>query len=84
MKLKRWLSLFAVGVILFSFGVALAVNYEYLGRAEEEIFMLVWRIVGSYNYAATTVIGVAIVIIGACIMLYATRSMIRWLSASSS
>lgn len=77
MKLKRWLSLFAVGVILFSFGVALAVNYEYLGRAEEEIFMLVWRIVGSYNYAATTVIGVVIVIIGACIMLYSTRSLIR-------
>lgn len=77
MKMKRWLSLFAVGVMLFSFGGALAINYEYLGRAEEEIFMLVWRIVGSYNYAATTVIGVIIVIIGACIMLYATRSLIR-------
>ena len=77
MKMKRWLSLFAVGVMLFSFGGALAINYEYLGRAEEEIFMLVWRIVGSYNYAATTVIGVIIVIIGACIMLYSTRSLIR-------
>ncbi len=77
MKMKRWLALFAVGVMLFSFGGALAINYEYLGRAEEEIFMLVWRIVGSYNYAATTVIGVIIVIIGACIMLYATRSLIR-------
>ena len=77
MKMKRWLALFAVGVMLFSFGGALVINYEYLGRAEEEIFMFVWRIVGSYNYAATTVIGVIIVIIGACIMLYATRSLIR-------
>ena len=77
MKMKRWLILFAVGVMLFSFGVALAINYEYLGRAEEEIFMLVWRTFGSYNYAATMVIGVVIVIIGACIMMYSTRSIIR-------
>ncbi len=77
MKMKRWLMLFAVGVMLFSFGVALAINYEYLGRAEEEIFMLVWRTFGSYNYAATMVIGVVIVIIGACIMMYSTRSIIR-------
>ena len=77
MKMKRWLMLFAVGVMLFSFGVALAINYEYLGRAEEEIFMLVWRTFGSYNYAATMVVGVVIVIIGACIMMYSTRSIIR-------
>ena len=41
MKMKRWLLLFAVGVMMFSFGSALVINYEYLGRAEEEIFMLV-------------------------------------------
>lgn len=77
MKMKRWLLLFAVGVMLFSFGGALAINYEYLGRAEEEIFMFVYRMVGSYNYAITAIIGVVIVIIGACMMLWATRSIIR-------
>lgn len=77
MKMKRWLLLFAIGVMLFSFGGALAINYEYLGRAEEEIFMFVWRMVGSYNYAVTAVVGVVIVIIGSCIMLWATRSIIR-------
>ncbi len=77
MKLKRWLTLFAGGVILFSFGGALAINYEYLGRAEEEIFRLVWQMVGSYNYMVTTVVGVVIMIIGSCIMLWATRSIIR-------
>ena len=77
MKMKRWLLLFAVGVMLFSFGVALVINFEYLGRVEEEIFMLVWRAVGSYNYMVTAGVGIFIVIIGSCLMLWATRSIIR-------
>lgn len=77
MRLKRWLLLFAVGVMLFSFGGALAINYEYLGRAEEEIFRLVWQTVGSYNYAVTAFVGTFIMIIGSCVMLWATRSIIR-------
>ena len=77
MKMKRWLLLFAVGVMMFSFGAALAINYEYLGRVEEEIFMLVYRIVGSYNYAVTMFVGLIILVVGACIMMYATRSIIR-------
>lgn len=77
MRLKRWLLLFAVGVMLFSFGGALAINYEYLGRAEEEIFRLVWQTVGSYNYAVTAFVGTFIMIIGSCLMLWATRSIIR-------
>ena len=77
MKMKRWLLLFAIGVMLFSLGGALAINYEYLGRLEEEIFMLVYRTVGSYNYMVTAVVGVFIVIIGSCLMLWATRSIIR-------
>ncbi len=77
MKMKRWLLLFAIGVMMFSFGGALAINYEYLGRAEEEIFMLVYRIVGSYNYAVTMFVGLIILVVGACIMMYATRSIIR-------
>jgi len=77
MKMKRWLLLFAVGVMLFSFGVALAINYEYLGRAEEEIFLLVYRTVGSYNYAITAGVGIFIVVIGSCLMLWSTRSIIR-------
>ncbi|MBR0262205.1 MAG: YvcK family protein [Selenomonadaceae bacterium] len=77
MKMKRWLLLFAIGVMLFSLGAALAINYEYLGRLEEEIFMLVYRTVGSYNYMVTAIVGAFIVIIGACLMLWATRSIIR-------
>lgn len=77
MKFKRWLLLFAVGVMLFSLGVALVINYEYLSRVEEEIFQLVYQTFGSYDYTVTAVIGVFIVLIGSCLMLWATRSMIR-------
>lgn len=77
MKLKRWLLLFSIGVLLFSFGGALAINYEYLSRVEEEIFMLVYRTVGSYNYTITTAVGIFILIIGASLMLYSTRLIIR-------
>ena len=77
MKMKRWLLLFAIGVLLVSFGAALALNYEYLGRAEEEIFRFVYMTVGSYNYAITMAIGFAIIIIGACLMMFSTRSIIR-------
>ena len=77
MKMKRWLLLFAIGVIMVSFGAALALNYEYLGRAEEEIFKFVYMTVGSYNYAINMAIGFTIIIIGACMMLFSTRSIIR-------
>ena len=77
MKMKRWLLLFAIGVLLVSFGAALALNYEYLGRAEEEIFRFVYMTVGSYNYAITMAIGFVIIIIGACLMMFSTRSIIR-------
>lgn len=77
MKMKRWLVLFAIGVLLVSFGAALALNYEYLGRAEEEIFRFVYMTVGSYNYAITMAIGFAIIFVGACLMMFSTRSIIR-------
>lgn len=81
MKLKRWLALFAIGVLMVSFGLALALNYEYLGRAEEAIFQFVYRLVGSYNYTITMASGVIIIVIGSLIMLWATRSIIRTIIA---
>ena len=75
--MKRWLLLFAVGVLFVSFGAALALNYEYLGRAEEEIFRFIYLTLGSYNYTITMTIGVLMLIIGAFFMMYSTRSIIR-------
>ena len=76
-KLKRWLFVFAVGVLMVSLGMALVFNYEYLGKIEEEIFRLVYIFFGSYNYGLVLATGAVIVIIGAYVMMYATRSIIR-------
>ena len=75
-KLKRWLLVFSIGVMLASFGIALVLNYEYLGLVEEEIFRLVYKFSGSYDYGVMFTVGAVIVAVGACIMLYATRSII--------
>ena len=77
MKMKRWLLLFAVGVLLVSLGIALVFNYKYLDQIEEEIFRLMYMSLGSYNYAITTFIGFCVVVIGSSCMMLATRQIIR-------
>lgn len=77
MKFKRWLLLFAAGVMLVSLGLALVFNYKYLDAIEEEIFRLVYMWRGSYDYAATALAGTVVVMVGLAIMLVATRFVIR-------
>ena len=75
--MKRWFFIFALGVMLVSFGLALVFNYEYLGRVEEEIFRLIYKLFGSYDYGYLLLTGIGIVVVGSCIMLYSTGSIIR-------
>ena len=77
MKMKRWLLLFAVGVLLVSLGIALVFNYKYLDQIEEEIFRLMYMSLGSYNYTITTFVGFCVVVIGSSCMMLATRQIIR-------
>ncbi|MCR5758693.1 MAG: YvcK family protein [Selenomonas sp.] len=77
MKFKRWLLLFAAGVMLVSLGLALVFNYKYLDAIEETIFQAVYLWKGTYDYSITTFIGVLVVVLGAVLMLAATRYVIR-------
>ncbi len=77
MKFKRWMVLFSLGVIMVSLGLALMFNYKYLDLIEESIFRAVYLWQGSYDYFFTTLVGVVIVFIGVCLMLLATRFIIR-------
>ena len=77
MRFKRWLGLFALGVMLVSLGLALVFNYKYLDAIEEAIFRAVYLWRGSYNYAFTTLVGLAVVSLGVVMMLIATRYVIR-------
>ena len=75
--MKRWLLLFAIGVLMVSLGIALIFNYKYLDKIEEEIFRLVYLSLGSYDYVFTTFIGLFVLIIGSAFMMLATRQIIR-------
>ncbi|SFI39706.1 conserved hypothetical protein, cofD-related [Selenomonas ruminantium] len=77
MKFKRWLLLFSAGVMLVSLGLALIFNYKYLDYIEEAIFRAVYLWKGSYNYTFSTLIGITVVILGAALMLVATKFVIR-------
>lgn len=77
MRFKRWLFLFAIGVMMVSLGLAVIFNYKYLDNIEETIFRTVYLWTGTYNYMLTTVIGTAVVVLGSLIMLLATRLIIR-------
>lgn len=77
MRFKRWLLLFAAGVLLTGLGVAIVFNYKYLDSIEEFIFYAAYTLTGSYNYMLTAVMGLGIILIGIGIMLLATRMIIR-------
>lgn len=77
MKLKRWLFLFSLGVIAASTGLAFVFNYKYIGVMEENIFRLVYRLTGTYQYAATVFAGICIIAVGLAVMAFATRKIIR-------
>ena len=76
-KFKRWLLLFSAGVMLVSLGLALIFNYKYLDYIEEAIFRAVYLWKGSYNYTFSTLIGITVVVLGAALMLVATKFVIR-------
>ena len=48
--------------MMVSFGIALVLNYEYLGKIEEEIFRLIYKFFGSYDYGGVLATGVVILI----------------------
>ena len=76
MKLKRWLLLFALGVLLFSLGMAIVFNYRYIGMLESAIFLWVYRLTGQYLSTGMVLIGIGIVAAGIAAMVYATRRLI--------
>lgn len=77
MKLKRWLLLFSLGVVLASLGLAIILDVQYIGMVEEAIFVFIYRLTGQYFFAITVVLGATIVIAGLGVMAYATRRLIR-------
>lgn len=77
MKFKRWLFLFAIGVILTGIGLAVVFNYKYLDSFEELLFYAAYTMTGTYDYTVTAIVGSIVIVCGVLIMLLATRMIIR-------
>ena len=77
MRFKRWLLLFAGGVMLASLGIAVVFNYKYIDNIEEAIFKAVYLWSGSYDYTFTALVGMLMVLLGFGVMLVAAPFVIR-------
>lgn len=81
-NLKRWLLLFAAGVLLCALGLAMFFNYQLMGKAEELLFQMTYLTTGRYSNVLITVMGVGLLVIGFIIMIYGTRRLIASVVAS--
>lgn len=77
MRFKRWLALFAVGVIIASIGLAIAFSYKYVGNIEEAIFRAVYMTTGTYYYTVTALVGIFLVVLGIVMMILSSQMIVR-------
>lgn len=75
-NLKRWLLLFAVGVLLCALGLALFFNYQLMGKAEELLFQMTYWTTGRYSNGLIMGMGVVFLIVGFGVMIYGTRRLV--------
>lgn len=75
--LKRWMLLFTAGVIVCAFALALLFNNDVLGMAEELLFRMSYLTMGRYNNGLMIAAGLAGMLAGLSIMIYATRRIVR-------
>lgn len=75
-NLKRWLLLFAFGVLLCALGIAFFFNYQIMGKAEELLFQMEYSTTGRYSNRMLMAAGVALLVTGFAIMVYGTRRLI--------
>jgi len=76
-QLKRWLLLFMAGVIMCAFSLAVLFNNQVMGMAEELLFRINYLATGKYGNEVTLALGIAGMLAGICVMVYATRRIVR-------
>ena len=77
LNFKRWLLLFAAGVLLCSLALALLFNYQVMGFAEELLFRMSYQATGKYSNGYAVGAGIVVMLIGLAIMFYAARRLVR-------
>ncbi len=76
-QLKRWLLLFTAGGIVCAFSLAVLFNNQVMGMAEELLFRISYLATGKYGNGVSVAIGIAGMLAGIGIMVYAVKRIVR-------
>jgi len=82
LNLKRWLFVFALGVILACLGVTLVFNYQFVGLIEETVFSVMHSTSGEFYQPTVTAVGIVGVVIGIAFMVFGTNRLVKTIITS--
>lgn len=77
LKIKRWMLLFSLGLVILIFGTTLVLNYQIIGFLEEQVFRLIYQMTGQYNYTTLAMWGVFLALAGAALMAVSIRKLVK-------
>ncbi len=75
-NIKRWMLLFAVGVLFCALGLSFFFNFQIMGALEELIFKLTYITTGKYSNVLVILAGLALFIMGIAMMICGMRRII--------
>lgn len=77
LRIKRWMLLFSLGLVILIFGTTLVLNYQIIGFLEEQVFRLIYQMTGQYNYTTLAMWGVFLALAGAALMAVSVRKLVK-------
>lgn len=77
LNIKRWLTLFSLGVGLLIIGISVLFNYQWLSAIEDIVLAYSYTLTGFYNYTVLTVVGLLLIALGGILMLIGTSKVIK-------
>lgn len=77
MKVKRWITLSSLGIILISLGLAIIFNEEIIGNIERKIILLVYMVTKHFPSSFSAIAGLAIIFIGLVLVVTGFRKTIK-------
>lgn len=77
LRIKRWMLLFSLGLVILIFGTTLVLNYQIIGFLEEQFFRLIYQMTGQYNYTTLAAWGVILSLVGIVIMAVSVRKLVK-------
>jgi uncharacterized cofD-like protein len=77
LKIKRWLFLAVVGILLISIGVTVTIDFDFLRLLESGLVALIYNLTGHFPELINIIIGLIIIGIGIICVVYGISKMIN-------